>query len=176
MLSPTFPAVHLPHLEQVELPPVMRVRLRYPGAAPVADVEGTVRDAMGRSRRLADLRRGASVAVAVGSRGVAEIPVLARTVVAHLKGLGLEPFIVPAMGSHGGGTAEGQAGVLKKLGVTEASTSRPSAPIASPGRSAISCAQRPSYDLRPASGAGGAAPPPAPRLSSSRLTSWRCPP
>jgi hypothetical protein len=125
MLSPTFPAVHLPHLEQVELPPVRRVRLHHPSAAAVADVEGAVRDAMGKSRRLSDLPRGASVAVAVGSRGIAEIPVLARTVVAHLNGLGLEPFIVPAMGSHGGGTALGQEGVLKKLGVTEASTGAP---------------------------------------------------
>jgi hypothetical protein len=125
MLSPTFPAVHLPHLEQVELPPVMRVRLRHPSAVPVADVEGAVGSAMAKSRRLADLKRGASVAVAVGSRGIAEIPRLTRTVVSHLKGMGLEPFIVPAMGSHGGGTAEGQAGVLKKLGVTEASVGAP---------------------------------------------------
>jgi hypothetical protein len=125
MQSPTFPAIHLPHLEQVELPPVMRVRLRHPSAAPVADVEGAVRAAMAKSRRLAELPRGASVAVAVGSRGIAEIPRLARTVVSHLKDMGLEPFIVPAMGSHGGGTAEGQAGVLKKLGVTEASVGAP---------------------------------------------------
>jgi Lactate racemase N-terminal domain len=125
MLSPTFPAVHLPHLEHIELPPVRRVRLHHPGAEPVADVEGAVRAAMEPSRRLAELPQGARVAVAVGSRGVAEIPVLVRTVVAHLKGQGLDPFIVPAMGSHGGGTAEGQVGVLKKLGVTEESIGAP---------------------------------------------------
>jgi len=125
MHSPTFPAVHLPHLEGVELPPVLRARLRHPHADPVPDVEGAVRTAIADSRRLRDLPTGASVAVGVGSRGVAEIPVLARAVVAALREMGLAPFIVPAMGSHGGGTAEGQAGVLRHLGVTEESVGAP---------------------------------------------------
>jgi hypothetical protein len=166
MLSPTFPVVYLPHLEQVELPPVRRVRLHHPSAAPMADVEGTVQAAMGQSRRLADLPRGASVAVAVGSRGIAEIPVLARTVVAHLKGLGLEPFIVPAMGSRGGGTAEGQEGVLKKLGVTEASTSRPRAPVAS--RRPVSSAGEHSLHTR---GVAGSIPAPPTSLLRDLLCS-----
>lgn len=125
MLSPTFPAVRPPHLDRIELPPVLRVRLRQPSAEPVADIEGAVRNAIARSRRLQDVARGAPVAVAVGSRGIAEIPVLARSVVAALKAMNLEPFIVPAMGSHGGATAEGQRGVLAKLGVTEESVGAP---------------------------------------------------
>ena len=125
MQSPTFPAIHLPHLDGVELPEVMRVRLKHPHADPVPDVEGSVRNAVLNSRRLQDLKTGSSVAVAVGSRGIAKIPVLARTVISALKEMGFEPFVVPAMGSHGGGTAEGQAAVLKKLGVSEETVGAP---------------------------------------------------
>lgn len=65
------------------------------------------------------------VAVAVGSRGIADIAtVVARTVEA-LRKVGAEPFIVPAMGSHGGGTAEGQTATLAKLGITEEATAAP---------------------------------------------------
>lgn len=63
--------------------------------------------------------RGQSVAVTVGSRGIANLDVIVRSTVRHLRGLGLEPFIVPAMGSHGGATADGQAAVLAVYGVTE---------------------------------------------------------
>ncbi len=65
------------------------------------------------------------IAVAVGSRGVAELPLIVATVVGELKGLGAAPFIVPAMGSHGGATAAGQTAVLAGLGVTEASAGCP---------------------------------------------------
>jgi hypothetical protein len=125
MQSPVFPAVHLPHLDDVPLPDVMRARLKHKDAAAVPDIETAVRAEIGKSRRLRDLPKGASVAVGVGSRGVARVHVLARTVVACLKEKGLAPFVVPAMGSHGGGTAEGQAGVLKKLGVTEETVGAP---------------------------------------------------
>jgi hypothetical protein len=125
MSSPIFPSVHLPHLERVELPPLLRARLAHPQAQPVPDVPGQVLAELAKSRRLRELPRGARVAVAIGSRGIAQIPVLARTVVSALQDMGLAPFIVPAMGSHGGGTAEGQMGVLKKLGVSEQSTGAP---------------------------------------------------
>ena len=68
---------------------------------------------------------GRTVAVAVGSRGIARLAEVVRTTVAHLAGLGLAPFIVPAMGSHGGGTAEGQAAVLAGYGITEAAVGCP---------------------------------------------------
>ena len=56
----------------------------------------------------------------VGSRGIANIALIIKSTVDYLKSLGAEPFIVPAMGSHGGGTAEGQAQVIASYGVTEA--------------------------------------------------------
>ncbi len=60
-----------------------------------------------------------TVAVTAGSRGISRIHVIIRAVVEHLKGLGARPFVVPAMGSHGGGTAEGQRQVIESYGVTE---------------------------------------------------------
>src|SRR5205085_3474974 len=54
-----------------------------------------------------------------GSRGIANIPLVLRSAVAFLKDLGARPFLVPAMGSHGGGTAEGQRQVIESYGITE---------------------------------------------------------
>ncbi|HEY2148433.1 MAG TPA: [Fe-S]-binding protein [Pirellulales bacterium] len=77
-------------------------------------------------RQLAGLRvsqkvgPGQSVAIAVGSRGIAKINEIVRGVVQHFLRLGAAPFIVPAMGSHGGGTAEGQRRILESYSVTEA--------------------------------------------------------
>ena len=125
MFSPTFPEVHLPHLANVPLPPMARLRLTHPTRESVADIAAAVDEALARSRRLADLPRGSSVAVAVGSRGIAHIPKVVAAAVKHLKQRDFAPFIVPAMGSHGGATAEGQAGVLAHLGVTEQSVGAP---------------------------------------------------
>jgi hypothetical protein len=65
------------------------------------------------------------VALTAGSRGIANIPLVLRSAVEFLKKLGAEPFLVPAMGSHGGGTAEGQRGVLESYGITEAYVGAP---------------------------------------------------
>lgn len=62
---------------------------------------------------------GQSVAITVGSRGIANIAPITKAIVAHFKRLRAVPFIVPAMGSHGGGTAEGQRQIVEDYGVTE---------------------------------------------------------
>ncbi len=69
--------------------------------------------------------KGESVAVAVGSRGIDGLAEVVKTLVELLKNLGTLPFIVPAMGSHGGGKARGQAALLEELGVTEESVGAP---------------------------------------------------
>jgi hypothetical protein len=125
MFSPTFPEVHLPHLKDVPVPPMLRLRLTHPTADAVPDIAAAVDEALARSRRFGDLPPGASVAVAVGSRGIAHIPKVVAASVRHLKQRGFAPFIIPAMGSHGGATAEGQAGVLAHLGVTEETVGAP---------------------------------------------------
>ena len=65
------------------------------------------------------VRPGQSVAITVGSRGIANVAEITKAIVSHCRSLGLEPFIVPAMGSHGGATAEGQRAVIEGYGVTE---------------------------------------------------------
>jgi hypothetical protein len=72
-----------------------------------------------------EVRPGMSVAVTAGSRGITGIPVILRTVVKALRDLGADPFIVSAMGSHGGGTVSGQERVLHHLGITEESVGAP---------------------------------------------------
>ena len=67
----------------------------------------------------AEMREGATAAVLVGSRGITNIDIIAKAVVDTLKDAGVKPFIIPAMGSHGGGTSEGQEEVLRDYGITE---------------------------------------------------------
>lgn len=103
----------------VPLPEVWSVEQRYDTPAlAVAEIEAQVRQAI--ETLVADprLKPGANVAVGVGSRGVDNIVTVARTVVADLKARGLNPFLVPAMGSHGGATAEGQVSLLNDYGIT----------------------------------------------------------
>ncbi|WP_407314075.1 lactate racemase domain-containing protein [Desulfosporosinus sp. SB140] len=69
--------------------------------------------------------RGKRIAITAGSRGITDIRTVLRTVVQELKNQGAQPFLVPAMGSHGGATAEGQREVLKSLGITAESIGAP---------------------------------------------------
>ncbi|MBI5068130.1 MAG: DUF2088 domain-containing protein [Deltaproteobacteria bacterium] len=111
-------------LAGVPLPRLVPVRQRFP-ATEVPDLERAVRDELGRPGVGDTVRPGASIAVAVGSRGIAELPRVVAALVAGLRARGAVPFLVPAMGSHGGATAEGQVAVLARLGVTEASAGCP---------------------------------------------------
>jgi len=106
----------------VSLPIMHRARQRF-DAPVLEDIEGEVARQV---RRFADrLRPGMRVGITAGSRGVANIPRLLKAAGDEVRALGGEPFIIPAMGSHGGATAEGQIGMLAELGVTEASTGLP---------------------------------------------------
>lgn len=90
-------------------------------APKVADVALGTRQALENSGMLARMSAGQTVAVGVGSRGIANLPIIVRAVVDRLKEAGLQPYVVPAMGSHGGATAEGQMEMLAQLGVTQES-------------------------------------------------------
>ncbi|MEO1983568.1 MAG: lactate racemase domain-containing protein [Fuerstiella sp.] len=91
----------------------------------VADIATTVHEQMVRLNLTERIHAGQSVAVTAGSRGIANIALILRETLRHLKSIGAEPFVVPAMGSHGGGTVEGQLEVLRGLGVTEDSVDAP---------------------------------------------------
>ncbi len=106
----------------MELPQLIRVR-RSLDSACIPDVAGAVRAEL--ERTFPTLRPGASVAVAVGSRGITDIRVIVSETVRFLQSRGARPFIVPAMGSHGGATAAGQETVLAGYGITEAMVGAP---------------------------------------------------
>jgi hypothetical protein len=108
------PLAGIPRAER--LPRLLRVKQQFPGPT-LADVAAVTREALARVEL--PVRPGQSVALTVGSRGVVNIDVITRATVDHLKELGAQPFIIPAMGSHGGGTAEGQRAVLEHYGITE---------------------------------------------------------
>ena len=116
--NPAFPAIRLPQFEDEPLPPVMPVTLHHPSAPALADVAAATHTALGASRRLTALPSGARVAIACGSRGIKTKPAVVKAAVAWLTARGLAPFIVPAMGSHGGAVASGQARLLAELGYT----------------------------------------------------------
>ncbi len=100
------------------LPPIARVR-QSAVQPEVVDVPGAVAACILGSKVAERVRPGGSVALTVGSRGIAGIDEIARAAVDALKSLGFRPFIVAAMGSHGGGTSEGQRSLLAEFGVTE---------------------------------------------------------
>ncbi len=87
-------------------------------APKVADLNEAVQKALAKSELVARMKPGASVAVGAGSRGIANLSIIVKAVIDRLHEAGFKPFIFPAMGSHGGATAEGQRDVLAQLGVT----------------------------------------------------------
>ncbi len=101
-----------------DLPQMARVRQAFEHHK-IDDVAGAVTNEMGREDIKAKVKPGAKIAVGVGSRGVANIDVAVKALIASLKELGADPFIFPAMGSHAGDTSEGQEALLAGYGVTE---------------------------------------------------------
>lgn len=97
--------------------PAMKIRQSFPSRK-IADLPAAVQAEL--SALDLRLKPGARIAIGIGSRGIANLVPLARELIAFLKAKGAHPFVVPAMGSHGGATSEGQAEILAGLGITEA--------------------------------------------------------
>ena len=108
----------------MHFPPLYRIQQRF-DVVSIDDVAQAVRDEFARFAPETRIRPGQRVAVGVGSRGTHELKILVATVVECLRVLQLEPYIIPAMGSHGGATGGGQAQVLAELGITEQSVGAP---------------------------------------------------
>ncbi len=110
--------VELPFHPDLVVPELHEVRLPIPQPPAIDDVASVaharVVSALGRA-----VTPGMSVAVGGGSRGLADRVGLMRGTISGLRELGAEPFVVPAMGSHGGATAQGQRAMLESLGMTE---------------------------------------------------------
>ncbi|MFN3651382.1 MAG: lactate racemase domain-containing protein [Armatimonadota bacterium] len=114
-------------LRDVPLPPLYHVRQKFPRPL-IEDVQAAVAAELQRPEVRERIRPGSRICLAVGSRGIAKIGEIVRALVREVKAAGADPFIIPAMGSHGGATAEGQIRVLADYGITE---ERMGAPIVS---------------------------------------------
>ena len=108
-------------------PRMLEVRQRF-DAPRVDDVAGTVAAELARIGVRGRIQPGATVAIGVGSRGITNLALVVRTLVGVLKEAGARPFIVPAMGSHGGATVEGQRAILAGYGITEDGVGAPIRP------------------------------------------------
>ena len=108
----------------MQLPKMMRVKQHF-DAPTLDDIPGALREEIAKQNLSGKINKGDSVAISVGSRGIANIAGITRAVVGYLKSRGASPFIIPAMGSHGGATAEGQAHLLAHYGVTEEDVGAP---------------------------------------------------
>src|SRR5687768_14272538 len=102
-----------------QYPLLFRVRQSF-DAKRVENIPATVENELRRLELGEKVKLGQTVAITAGSRGVANIAIIIKAAVEHFQSLGANPFIVPAMGSHGGGTAEGQRELIEGYGITEA--------------------------------------------------------
>ncbi len=105
-------------------PRMLRLSQKFEGPE-LGDVEDETCSQLAALQLGNKIRPGESVAITAGSRGIANIASIIKAATRQLKEIGAEPFVVPAMGSHGGGTAEGQQEILHSYGVTEEYTGAP---------------------------------------------------
>ena len=111
-------------INHINLPEMVSIRQRF-NSDRITDIPAEVRKTI-RQHKLQDrIKPGQRVAITAGSREIANIAVMLREIIALIKECGASPFIVPAMGSHGGATAAGQAEVLAAMGITEENTGAP---------------------------------------------------
>ena len=105
--------------------PKMAAVLQRFDDAHISDVEKAVREQLTRPEIAARVNSGMRIAIGAGSRGIENIGITVRATVQALRELGAEPFVFPAMGSHGGATPEGQQAVLAGYGITEEDVGAP---------------------------------------------------
>lgn len=108
----------------MSLPALFAVKQKFTATC-IDDVPGAVRSQFARLGLAARVKPGQSVAVTVGSRGISHLVEMVATSIACLRELGLKPFVMPAMGSHGGATAPGQTEILANLGITRDTVGAP---------------------------------------------------
>ncbi|KKI92056.1 hypothetical protein WQ54_11485 [Bacillus sp. SA1-12] len=108
----------------ITIPRMVKIRQHFPRVT-IADIAKATREELSKEGMIGRIKNDDRVAIAVGSRGIANMPRIVREIVIAVKERGTHPFIIPTMGSHGGATAKGQAEVLAELGITEESTGAP---------------------------------------------------
>jgi hypothetical protein len=105
-------------LKDVKIPRMAKVRQRFPRQR-IENIPEALRVELLRNEIKEKIKPGMKIALTGGSRGIANVALVLKEVAAFVKEQGAEPFIIPAMGSHGGATAEGQVEILESLGITE---------------------------------------------------------
>jgi len=108
----------------MNFPKMFRVRQSF-DRTQAKDIPGTVIEELARLNLHQKVKKGQRVAITAGSRGVANMAIILKSAVEHLRTLGADPFIFPAMGSHAGATSEGQSALLAHYQITEAFTGAP---------------------------------------------------
>ena len=108
----------------VDLPRMAQVKQSF-NRAKIDDVDAAVSEQVNRPDIAVHIESGASIAIGVGSRGIANLSIAVGALVRAIKKRGGRPFIFPAMGSHGGATAEGQKAVIANYGITEDNVGAP---------------------------------------------------
>jgi hypothetical protein len=111
-------------LRDIPLPRMVRIRQKF-DADLIENPTKKLEEELKKPGAMDQIKAGQEVAIAVGSRGVANIDALTKTVIDAVKAVGAKPFIVPCMGSHGGATADGQTEVLHHLGISEETMQAP---------------------------------------------------
>ena len=107
-------------IKNVPIPKMVKIRERYDESHIPADkIAETVTEQLSRDVIASRIQPGMRIAITCGSRGIANIAIIVRAIVDFVKECGANPFVFPAMGSHGGATPEGQLEVLRSYHVTE---------------------------------------------------------
>lgn len=105
-------------VKDVKLPKMVKIHQKFDDSK-IEDLESELLQKLEADQIRATLRPGMRVAITGSSRGITNQPLIIRTIANFVKSCGASPFVVPAMGSHGGATAEGQKGILESYGITE---------------------------------------------------------
>lgn len=107
-------------LEEINLPKVVKVNQTFDNRS-MKNVEKEIRKLLNEGNFKSKIEKGKTIAITGGSRGISNYKIIMKTIVDFVKEEGGIPFIVPAMGSHGGGDDKGQKHILENLGITEES-------------------------------------------------------
>lgn len=107
-------------LRDVKIPKMFRVKQIFPrNMVEPEKIPAVIHELLKADSFDSKIKEGMSIAVTAGSRGIANVDIITKSIVDFIKSKGAEPFIVPAMGSHGGASAQGQLEVLEGLGITQ---------------------------------------------------------
>ena len=105
-------------------PSFFKVRMNF-SRPRIDNIPGAILNSLDEALAHGPINAGDTVAVGIGSRGIANLPLIVKTVCTRLIEIGAKPVIIPAMGSHGGATAAGQHKILEELGVTKTACAAP---------------------------------------------------